>query len=468
MVTPAVASGSSVASPVRSWGLRGSGAVAPSAPDHLLRGAGTGTLPHGFVSPASLVVRGPTFRVTADREAGDVPATTTDRPRRPLEAAPPHSHRWHSLDVLKGLALWAMIAHHFNKWAGGPVDGRFVGFDHFLVTDLAAPVFAVALGAAAVVVGSRARAGGGLRGPVRRWGEILALGLVIDWATHHLAIEGRGVLPTLAVLGLVVTLAVAAGLRHPLAWWAVTVACLLLAAPATAVRGDGVLVLLLSGPFSLPVYGVFAAAGAAVACHGMGRAEDELPLWRAAAGVLVAGLAIYAVAGGAVAPEGIWPPSRYPGHLGFTLWGLVASLAVWGLTRRLLPPGRMLSEAAARVGHRTLLVFGAHFIVKLALQRVDLIGELDTRAWGYAIWAAVVAVGALAALPTPRSTSDPHRITTINVSDGNGDDGEVPVVRPSLPALGGSRSSPSVLHPGLPPEGLHQPAAGPGGRAQRG
>jgi hypothetical protein len=239
---------------------------------------------------------------------------------------------------------------------------------------------------------------------MRRWGEILALGLVIDWATHHLAVEGRGVLPTLAVLGLVVTLAVAAGARHPGIWWAVGLGCVLLAVPATSMEGDGVLQLLVSGPVSLAVYGVFAAAGAAVACHSLGRPETDLPLWRATAAVLVAGLGLYALAGGAVAPEGIWPPSRYPGHLGFTLWGLVASLVVWALVRRLLPSGTLLSEAAARVGHRTLLVFGAHFVVKLALQQADLIGELDTRAWGYAIWAAVIATCALSALPARRPT----------------------------------------------------------------
>ena len=331
--------------------------------------------------------------------------TTVDRPHSAPKPVTAGSHRWHSLDVLKGVALWAMIAHHFNKWAGGEVDGRFIGFEHFLVTDLAAPLFAVALGAAAVVVGSRARAGKGLGGPIRRWGEILVLGLVIDWATHHLAVEGRGVLPTFAVLGLAITLATAAGLRHPAAWWAVSAGCVLLAVPATAMRGDGVLDLLINGPFSVVVYGVFAAAGAAVACNGLGRPERDLPLWRAAGGVLVGGLALYAVGGGAVAPEGIWPPSRYPGHLGFTLWGLVASLVVWAVVRRLLPPGAIVSEAAARVGHRTLVVFGAHFVVKLALQRADLIGELDTRAWGYVIWAAVVAVAVISALPRRRSAS---------------------------------------------------------------
>ena len=37
------------------------------------------------------------------------------------------SVRWHSLDVLKGVALWAMIAHHFQKWTGGDVTSGSSG-----------------------------------------------------------------------------------------------------------------------------------------------------------------------------------------------------------------------------------------------------------------------------------------------------------------------------------------------------
>jgi hypothetical protein len=305
-----------------------------------------------------------------------------------------------------------MIAHHLNKWAGGDVDGRFVGFDHFIVTDLAAPVFALALGAAAVVVGSRVDTWSDLRGPVWRWAQILLLGVAIDIATHRGDLEGRGVLPTLALLGLVITLAVAAGLRHPTVWWLATAVCVVAAVPATRLGGDDVLGLLVSGPFSLPVYGVFAAAGAAVATRGLGRAERDLPLLPAAGVVLAVGVAAAAVAGGVVAPEGIWPPARYPGHLGFTLWGLVASLVVWAIVRSVLPAGRWLSEAAARAGRRTLLVFGLHFLVKVALQRAGLIGELDTRGWGIVVWLVVIGLCAASALPARQAVTAQRPVRT--------------------------------------------------------
>ncbi|MEX2292434.1 MAG: heparan-alpha-glucosaminide N-acetyltransferase domain-containing protein [Acidimicrobiales bacterium] len=321
----------------------------------------------------------------------------THRPLRPV------SHRWHSLDVLKGLALWAMIAHHVNKWTGGRIDERFWGYDHFIVTDLAAPMFGVGLGAAAVVVGSRINSRRDLPKPVWRWTQIFLVGVAIDFATHHWRIVGRGVLPTLAVVGLAVTLLVAAGLRSPWGWWLVAAGCVLLCVPATKLSGDSLVVLLISGPFALPVYGVFGAAGAAIAAHALGRPERSLPLRRAAIGVLVTGLVVSEVSRGVVAPEGVWPPARYPGHLGFTLWGLVATLVIWAVARATLRPGRAIAEAVARAGRRTLPIFAAHFVVKIALQRTHLTGDLDTWRWGLVVWTAVIAGCALTTIPwSPR------------------------------------------------------------------
>lgn len=315
--------------------------------------------------------------------------------------------RWHSLDVVKGVALWAIIAHHFQKWAGGSVHGRFIGFDGFVVTDLAAPTFAVALGAAAVVVGDRVQRWSDLANAAWRWAEVLVIGLLVDVGTDG-AIQGRGVLPTLAILGLTVTVLSAAGVSRPWVWWATAAACAAIAVPATDMPGDEAVQRLLNGPFALPVYGVFAASGAAVAADHVGRPERSLPLVRSAVGVLAVGVVAGAAARGALAPGGLWPPTRYPGHLQFTLWGVVASLLLWALLRSLLPAGTWLSEAAARAGRRTLIVFGLHFAVKLALREAGLLGELDTWRWGLVTWLAVVAVCAISALPL-RQESRPER-----------------------------------------------------------
>ena len=67
--------------------------------------------------------------------------------------------------------------------------------------------------------------------------------------------------------------------------------------------------------------------------------------------------------------------------------------------RWLLPAGTWLGEAAARSGRRTLVVFGAHFTVKLALHRAGLLGDLDTWRWGVTAWVGVVVVCAASALP---------------------------------------------------------------------
>lgn len=340
----------------------------------------------------------------------DRPATSTTS-----IVVPSIGRRWHSLDVLKGLALWGMIAHHFQEWTAGEVHGRFVGFDRFVVTDLAPPLFAVALGAAAVVVGDRAHTLAGLLRPSLRWVQILVIGLAIDVVVHEGTLRGNGVLPTLAILGLTITVAVAAGLRAPWAWWSIAAGCAVVAVPATEMAGDQPLHLLVNGPFSLVVYGVYAAAGAAVAAHGLGGSERALPLGRAAAGVLVVGLALAGPAEDWVAPGGVWPPARYPGHLSYTLWGVVASLVIWAGARALLPASRALGVGAARAGQRTLLVFTAHFAGQVVLRRAHLTGQLDTWRWGLATWGAVVVVCAATTIPrrgVPASPAAPPSIVT--------------------------------------------------------
>ena len=316
----------------------------------------------------------------------------------PVAETPARPVRWGSLDVLRGVALWAMVAHHFALWTGGRVNQRFIGFEHFLVTDLAAPVFAVGAGAAALIVGSRIHTRPVLLARLRRWGEVLAVGVGIDLAVDG-SLDGGGVLPTLAVLGCAVMLLVAAGLRKPWQWWTVTLACVFLVAPAETVAGDDLWVRFLNGAFSLPVYGVFAAAGAAVAAHALGRSESSIPLWRASAGVLVVGLLLYATAGGAVAPDGLWPPARHPGYLPFTVWGLIATFALWAGLRRLAPVHGVLGRAAAQAGQRTLLIFAGHYTVKLILKVLGVFHQLDTFRWGLVTWLAVALVCIVTTIP---------------------------------------------------------------------
>lgn len=339
----------------------------------------------------------------------------------PVDARP--AARWGSLDVLRGVALYMMVSHHFAKWTGGRVEDRFIGFEGLLVTDLAAPIFAVGVGSAAFLVGGRMSqwASGGRRRARTagwRWTQVLLAGLVIDIGVGG-GIDGGGVLPSLAALGVIVTVLSAVGVRTPWTWWGIAAACALAVGPALEIDGDGFFVRLLTGSFSLPVYGVFAAGGAAVAAHATASTggEESLPLLRAAAAVLVVGAAGGLLLPELLAPDGLWPPARHPGFLAFTMWGLAASLVLWAAVRALLSPDSTLGAAAARAGRRTLVLFMGHYVVKLALQHNDLLGTLDSWRWGIAAWAAAITVCVVASLPSardrvvrggPRRPAEPH------------------------------------------------------------
>lgn len=395
-----------------------------------------------------------------------MPSATVD-PAAPSAARPamasPAPVRWGSLDVLRGVALVAMITHHFLDWTGGEARQRLPGFEAFALTDLAAPAFALGAGAAAFLVGQKIRPGAShVRGadidasPQAqpdwgralqagwRWGQVLLLGLAIDIAVGG-GIDGGGVLPTLALLGAVVTAASAVGFTRPVGWWGLAAACAALAVPAKGLLSGGFVAELVSGSFSIVVYGTFAAAGAALAAGSRGAGEGALPLWPAASATVVVGaLAAWLIP--PLAAEGLWTPRRHPGDLAFTVWGLAASLALWALVRAFVSADTRVGAALARAGQRTLLVFGAHYVVKLALQHTDLQGTLDTPLWHLGTWLAVGAAVALATIP-PRGAL--RRVITSR--DETTHDPTVPVVR--APGGGAGRPWPSegVLPARMPP-----------------
>lgn len=156
-----------------------------------------------------------------------------------------------------------MVVHHLAKWTGGRVEERFIGFEGLLFTDLAAPIFAVGVGAAAFLVGRRiatAGDGGWARAltALWRWTQVLLAGVAIDIAVGG-GIDGGGVLPSLAALGIVVTGLSTAGVRRPWTWWGIAIACALSVGPALGFDSGGFFARLVTGAFSLAVYGVFAA-----------------------------------------------------------------------------------------------------------------------------------------------------------------------------------------------------------------
>lgn len=356
--------------------------------------------------------------------------TATASPSRPAGGAAPTDHeplataapapirrggRWPSLDALRGIALFAMVAHHLAEWGSRGVRHRWIGFEGFAVTDLAAPMFALGLGSAAYLVGTRVVVSAH---PVRvvwsvvgKWIKVLLVAMALELGVQG-RLDGGGVLYTLFVIGLLTTGLVAAGLRSPWAWWAIAAVCAGAAGPVQdgAPPAESALEQLWTGGFALTTYLAFAAAGAAVVAAAGRGGEAALPLWRSAAAVLAGGTLLSLLVP-ATAPEGLWPPSRHPGDLAYTVWGTAATLAVWGVLRAVLRPGA-ITDGLARAGQRTLLVFGAHYCIKIVVGRAGLLGSFDTRAWGLATWAVTVAICVAATLPTPAAIRGRRRRPT--------------------------------------------------------
>jgi hypothetical protein len=305
---------------------------------------------------------------------------------------------------MRALALFGMIAHHVATWSSGQVRQRWIGFEDFAVTDLAAPMFAIGVGAAAYLVGTRvvtdvhpARV---VLAVVGKWIKVLLLAMALELAVQG-RLDGGGVLYTLFVVGLATTGLVAVGLRSGWAWWAIAAGCAALAGPATHAPGRavGALDQLWSGNFAVTTYLAFAAAGAAVTAVAGRGGEAALPLWRATAGVLVGGTVLAAVAP-STAPEGVWPPARHPGDLAFTMWGMAGTFAVWAVLRAVLRGGPV-TNGLVRAGQRTLLVFALHYCIRVVMGRAGLLSTLDTRGWGLVTWGVIIAICLASTMPKP-------------------------------------------------------------------
>jgi hypothetical protein len=298
-----------------------------------------------------------------------------------------------------------MVAHHLASWTGGHVRERWVGFADYAVTDLAAPMFAIGVGASAFLVGSRIATSDQPLGAIghagRRWANVLLLGVAIDLAVGG-GLDGGGVLFTLFALGVGSTALVALGVRASWAWWGIVALAAALAGPVltNTVTGVGVLPRLWTGAFPLLTYLAFTATGTAMAAAAGRGGEAALPLWRAAAATVAFGwLAAELIP--ATAPDGLWPPARHPGDLAYIVWGIAASLAIWAVLRLVILPGTTLAKGLATAGRRTLLVYGLHYSLKIVMQYTDRLGTYDSHAWGLATWALTIAICLAASIPKP-------------------------------------------------------------------
>jgi hypothetical protein len=310
--------------------------------------------------------------------------------------------RFAGLDRLKGIALWAMLLHHCLMWMVGDARSKLGGEDGLAITDLAAPMFAVATGAGAELLSRRIRSRGGT-GTLRafaRWWFIGACGVGLSAVIDH-QIDSVGVLETLAICGAVVTAVALLARPSALAWafGAVGLTAISLPAIHAAEAAGGWWERAFAESFPIASYLAMALAGAAVSA-GLGRRERHVFLARLALAGM-AGLAVLVVAG-----VGVWPAERYPSGPAFIVPGVVVTVAVWAVAAGLQT--RPVVSALERAGQRTLLVYVAHYALRVVLDLGGWWAALDGPGWTAAAVGLAAGIAALSALPARRRSTRPE------------------------------------------------------------
>ena len=320
----------------------------------------------------------------------------------PDTAPPASAQRFAGLDRVKGVALALMLAHHLHSWTmGGDRARPLLGWiDDMAVTDLAAPMFAVGAGAAAVLVARRRPVGdwSGFASSVRRWAVIFAWGVAIGISTDG-DLDSFGVLESLAVAGVALAALLVVTRPSTLGWAAMAVLATA-AAPVVLAHveldstpGPIALVDAVAGTFPIVSYLALALWGATIASALGGRERPLVLAGLAAAGVVA--LTVWVGLG----HDG-WPPDRGPAILPFLLPGVVATVAAWAVLAA-LPSGRVV-DGLARAGTRTLPVFVGHYAIRFVIDTGGWLSALDGPVWTATAWLAIAAIVLVAALPWER------------------------------------------------------------------
>ena len=296
-----------------------------------------------------------------------------------MPASPRAVPRVAAIDRLRAVALVMMLIHHFVKWLAGDARRILPGWDGFVLTDTAAPAFAIAAGASAVLFAeSRLRKGQPVVGTiVRRYGMLIPIGAALKVVTGNGVLEW-GVLHTLGATVTVSTI-VALAVRRADAIAALT-AVALAVGPVIELSTDDPI---LAGGFPLVTYLGFALTGATLArvlltCEDCGRYA------------LAAGAALTAVVlAMTLAGE---PPNRYPGGPAFVIPGLAFTFLLYGVLDRWRPRPQALDVLLRRASAHTLGIFIAHYVVSVLISRA---GWRDAVAPPTAVLLAIVATAAL-------------------------------------------------------------------------
>ena len=282
-----------------------------------------------------------------------------------------------ALDRLRAVALVLMLVHHFTKWLGGDPRAVVPGWDGFVVTDLAAPAFAVAAGASALLFVEARLARGvpplHVAGTVvRRYALLIPMGMLLQWLfTSHVPFDW-GVLQALGV-GVVASTLLTMLVRSPV--WATALAvAALVAGPMIEHAVDGRpdrLADILGGTFPVVTYLGFAlvgAAGARFLARDPERGRDALALGM----VFAAASALLVLTGR--------EPDRYSGDATFVVPGLAGTFLIYGVLDRWRALPRAVDGLLRRAGTHSLGIFLTHYVGSWGITRYGFRNAFSPRA----------------------------------------------------------------------------------------
>src|SRR4051812_48359659 len=101
-------------------------------------------------------------------------------------ATSPAAARLRGLDRLRGAALLLMLVHHFTRWLSVEARDVLPGWPTLVVTDVAAPAFAIACGASVTLVSAARRRAGHHGGALHRtvlwrYARLVPIGAALSW-----------------------------------------------------------------------------------------------------------------------------------------------------------------------------------------------------------------------------------------------------------------------------------------------
>jgi peptidoglycan/LPS O-acetylase OafA/YrhL len=276
------------------------------------------------------------------------------------------------LDRLRGIALLLMLVQHLTEWLYGDARQVLPGWEGFAVTDVCAPAFTVAAGASGLLLVTALERKGrpGIDATVlRRYGLLVPIGFLLQWALWQNALSNWNVLE---MLGVTVVLSTLVARRVSTVTIALLAAAALSIGPMVAerVHSDDLIGHVLGPGFPLVTYLGLALVGAVAARLALLHGERvRLPL--------LLGLGLTVAVGVAVAAGRV--PHRHPGTIvEFVLPGLAGTVLLYGLVAGRLPG---LVDAVVRPASRHAFgIFLGHYAVYALLRATGALHQVPAAA----------------------------------------------------------------------------------------